>query len=105
MVPVQVGYSQNRVDFDVYRRQGDSTQFIAVASGSTSIRFEGDVISSNLVPVDLQFHLKGTSPDENAKVKVFYNGTQIFPDSKDVYELALSRVGTGQLEFRITPSE
>ncbi len=104
VVPVQVGYNENRVDFDVYWRQGDGSQFLPVGSGR-GVRFEEDMISSNLVPVTLQFRIKGTYPDKDAILKLFYNDTQIFPDTASTYELSLGKVGTWLLSFHVLPSE
>lgn len=103
-ITVNVGHTNNVVDFDLQRRQSAGTEFTA-AGNNTSVTKQDDLIVATIVPVTLQFMITEVRPDPNSTVTAWYDGTQIFPVRDNVYEITSSRVHTWNLEFRIVSSQ
>jgi hypothetical protein len=103
-VSVDVGFSNNQVDFDVLWRQWVGGQFAPAWTWSRVVAKDNRIVA-NLLPVTLQFVITQVRPDRTAKVTAWYNGTQIFPIRENVYEISSSTIQTWTLEFRILTAQ
>jgi hypothetical protein len=105
VLPVDIGFDNNSVIFDMSWRQDDISKRQQPSAGS-AVSFSGkEMIFVKDIPMQLKFDIKAIQPDPSAELKVFFDDRQIFNEKEQQYGISLAKLGESSLRFEVTTKE